>query len=97
MPYDFEVSLKSREEALLYSGLLQRSASVSVHWLESHRLQCRASQADKQTADGLFEQLLPSLQRQLAAAQQQAMKEYQTRRQVLFDQAVTQELQKFRP
>ncbi|WP_019588723.1 hypothetical protein [Deinococcus apachensis] len=92
LPYEFEVTLKSREEALLYHGLLQRSASSSAVWLESHRLLCTASPTAKQSADDLFAKHMASLQRRLAEAQQRAMREYNDRRKVLFEQAVVEEL-----
>ena len=92
LPYEFEVSLKSREEAQLYEGLLQLHADTSSTWLEGHRLRCVASAEVKAQVDQRLQSSLDSLQRRLAAAQQQAMTEYQQRRRVLFAQAVADEL-----
>lgn len=92
LPYEFEVVLKSREEALLFHGLLQRFDFTSTTWLEGHRLLCTASPATKRAAEELFSEHTDSLQARLAAAQQQAMSEYQQRRKLLFTQAVEDEL-----
>ena len=92
MPYEFEVSLKSREEAQLYEGLLGRYPATSCVWLEGHRLKCVASVEVKEQVDHLVRSSLQSLQSRLATAQQQAMAEYQQRRRALFAQAVAEEL-----
>ena len=94
LPYEFEVSLKSREEAQLYEGLLGRYPATSCVWLEGHRLKCVASSEVKEQVDHLLQSSLKSLQHRLATAQQQAMAEYQRRRHALFAQAVAEELNK---
>ncbi|AZI45261.1 hypothetical protein EHF33_20360 (plasmid) [Deinococcus psychrotolerans] len=90
---DFEVLLKSREEALLYSGLIEALVPASVTWLEGHHLLCRATPSVRRKIEALFQQHVNSLQRRLIAAQKQAMQEYQVRRQILFERAVTAELE----
>lgn len=97
LPYEFEVTLSSREEALLYCGLLESLVPSSVTWIEGHRLRCRAPASARQKTDDLFRHHAPSLQRRLAAAQKQAMQEYQVRRRVLFEQAVVAELKQDEP
>lgn len=92
LAFEFEMVLKSREEALFYSGLLKRSPESSTTWLEGHRLLCKATSASKQEADRLFGAHAVQLQRRLVSAQQLAMKEYNERRKALFLQAVEEEL-----
>lgn len=91
LPYTFEVTLKSQEEALLFQGLLEQ-ASASATPIESHRLRCVASPAIKAATEKQFEHQITSLQRRLAEAQRQAMAEYQVRRRRLFKEAVEAEL-----
>ncbi|WP_216327399.1 hypothetical protein [Deinococcus aestuarii] len=97
LPYEFEVTLNSREEALLYGGLLEALVPSSVTWLEGHRLLCLAPASVRQKADDLFRRRAPSLHLRLAAAQKQALQEYQVRRRVLFEQAVAAELEQDGP
>ncbi|GGK42381.1 hypothetical protein GCM10008955_40160 [Deinococcus malanensis] len=92
LAYQFEISLKSREEAMFYSGLLSRSPESWVTWLEGHRLLCQANSSAKQEADRLFQMHALQLQQRLVLAQQAAMKEYNERRRQLFLQAVEEEL-----
>ena len=92
LPYVFEVTLKSHEEALFYEGLLARYPDTSSEWLEGHRLQCKAFPNVKLEIDHLLAVNLVSLQHRLAVAQKQAMAEYHARRKQLFAQAVTEEL-----
>lgn len=92
LPHEFEVCLKSREEAQLYEGLLTRYPATSCIWLEGHRLQCVASSEVREQVEDLVRSSLQSLQSRLATAQQQAMAEYQQRRRALFAQAVAEEL-----
>ncbi|WP_158679833.1 hypothetical protein [Deinococcus sp. NW-56] len=87
LPYTFEVTLKSHEEALLFQGLLEQ-ASASATLIESHRLRCVASPAAKAATEVQFEQQVLLLQRRLAEAQKQAMAEYQVRRRMLFMEVV---------
>lgn len=92
LPYEFEVTLKSREEAQLYEGLLCRYAETSTAWLEGHHLRCVATADIKAKVDQLHRTSLISLQRRLATGQRQAMMEYQERRASLFARAVAEEL-----
>ncbi|RJF75701.1 hypothetical protein D3875_01245 [Deinococcus cavernae] len=97
LPYEFEVTLKSHEEAQLYEGLLKRHGDTAVSWLEGHRLLCVASPEVKAEVEGILQATVDSLRKRLAAAQQQAMGEYQQRRKVLFAQAVADEIRSLSP
>lgn len=94
LPYLFEVTLRSREEASFYARLVQRVSREegSVTWLEGHRLRCRASREIRERVEAGFAQHSPSLGQRLAHAQQQALQEYQERRRTLFEQAVEDEV-----
>lgn len=97
LPFEFEVSLKSHEEAQFYEGLLTRHPETTTVWLEGHRLLCKASPQVKREIDELLQKSLPTLQQRLAEAQKQAMVEYHERRRVLFMQAVAEEIDRVKP
>lgn len=92
LAYEFEIVLKSSEEAIFYRSVIEGFAPQSVIRLDDHRLLCRAPITARQRADGIFAQHATSLQNRLVLAQKQALREYQLRRQTLFQEAIAVEL-----
>lgn len=88
--FHFEVTLSSAEEALFFLVLLQRlgpTGSTGDH-LSGHQLRCFTDKATRERVTRLLAERRPELSTRLAAAQQQAQREYRARREELFRQAV---------
>lgn len=92
LAYDFEIVLKSSEEAMFYRGVIEDFAPQSVIGLDGHRLLCHAPITVRQRANDIFSRHVPSLQNRLVLAQKQALREYQIRRETLFQEAIAIEL-----
>lgn len=92
LAYDFEIVLKSSEEAVFYRSVIEGFAPQSVIGFDGHRLLCRAPRNIKQRSDDVFTRHASSLQNRLVLAQKQALREYQIRRQALFEEAIATEL-----
>ena len=93
LPAQFSVTCNSREEATLYRHLVRRFSPLEkpVQLLESsagYEVRCTLTPSAKVRVDHAFTVTRIDLPGQLAAAQQQALIEYQARRQVLFEEAI---------
>lgn len=92
LAYDFEIVLKSSEEAIFYRSVIEGFAPQSVIGFDGHRLLCRAPITVRQRSNDIFTRHALSLQNRLVLAQKQALREYQIRRQTLFQEAIAVEL-----
>jgi hypothetical protein len=93
LPSSYVLSVKSREEAALYRHLVQRAAGHSApvqiaEVADSYELTCTLTPNAKERTDQAFTAARADLSKALAAAQQQALSEYQTRRKALFDEVI---------
>ena len=93
LPAQYSVTCSSREEAMLYRHLIRRfnPLETPVQLLEAatgYELRCTMTPVFKDRVDHAFSITKIDLPGQLAAAQQQALSEYQARRRVLFEAAV---------
>ncbi|WP_407541684.1 hypothetical protein Q0M94_19535 (plasmid) [Deinococcus radiomollis] len=89
----FSVLCNSREEAVLYGHLVRRFSTLEkpVQFLEAKtgfEVRCILTPLLKAQVDRAFTVTRVSLPGQLAVAQQQALKEYQARRQQLFEEII---------
>ncbi|ULH17302.1 hypothetical protein MF271_18270 (plasmid) [Deinococcus sp. KNUC1210] len=89
----YQVSFRSREEALFYLRLFGVFAASSPPPVpgedqSGYILTCYASPDVQARLDAAFHRHTPRLQGALAAAQEQALREYQARRRELFRAAV---------
>ena len=93
LPSSYVLSVKSREEAALYRRLVQRAAGPGApvqiaEVADGYELTCTFTPNAKERTDQAFAAARAYLPEALAAAQQQALSEYQARRQVLFDEVI---------
>lgn len=85
--------VKSHEEAILYSHLVQRVSGPEVmpqttEVSDGYEVTCTLNSAAQHQTQQAFAAARKDLSGQLAAAQQQALSEYQTRRRFLFEEAI---------
>lgn len=93
LPFSCVRSVKSREEAALYRHLVQRSAGPdtpvqTAEVADGYELTCTLTLHAKERTDQAFAAARDNLPEYLAAAQQLALREYQARRKVLFNEAI---------
>ncbi|MFC4452327.1 hypothetical protein [Deinococcus sonorensis] len=94
LPCPHTVLIRSREELTLYHHLIRQLAphawppAALAEDTQGYRLTYVVEAALHLELDRRYQQARTALPARLAAAQQQAQREYQARRQVLFDEAI---------
>lgn len=93
LPTSYVLSVKSLEEAVLYRHLAERAAGRGIpvqtaEVADGYELTCTLTPSAKDRADQAFTFARAKLSKALSTAQQQAQSEYQSRRKVLFDEAI---------